>query len=164
MLISSTKVSHILKTLSKPKLRTLSKTKAKDEFIARVSTCNPGNSNLREQVLSWVLGYLQMEFFYKAHVEVVWLFQLIGCLTASSLLGSGSLSQGDKEVQSWHQQTWRLGIGRGPPLISKKSCKFLHLMLGKVKFYFLSCACICPLHFIPSVSDSVLGGFDNIIN
>lgn len=60
----------------------------------------------------------------------------------------------EQDVQGWHEQTWCLGIGWQPPLISEKRYKFLQLMLGMVKFCFLYCSSLGQPHFVPSISDS----------
>lgn len=52
-------------------------------------------------------------------------FQLIGCLVVFFFSLDGLLGQENKEVQRWHEQTWNLGIGWYPLLVSEKSCKFL---------------------------------------
>lgn len=61
--------------------------------------------------------------FYGVNAEGPWLFPLVGCLLVSSLFGWGELSQGNKGVQRWCEQTWHLGIGWELLLISEKSYK-----------------------------------------
>lgn len=65
-----------------------------------------------------------------------WLFQLIGCLVVFFLIWIMVAESGEKEVQRWLEETWCLGIGWRPLLVSEKSYKFLQLMLGGVKFHF----------------------------
>lgn len=119
--------------VSKPRLCTLIKAKQKDEFIARVFTCKPGNSRLWEQ---WVPSCSQTKGFLCSKCRCFWLFQLIGCLVVFFLIWIMVAELGEKEVQRWLEETWCLGIGWRPLLVSEKSYKFLQLMLGGVKFHF----------------------------
>lgn len=87
--------------------------------------------------------------FYGVYAEVTWLFQLIGCLVVFFVIWIRVAERGNKEVQTWCEQTWHLGIGWLPLLISEENCKFLQFMLS---FCFLQCACIGQLHFLPDIN------------
>lgn len=78
-------------------------------------------------------------------MEVIWLFQLIGCLVVL-FIWIRVVESGNEEVQRRHEQTWSLGIGGYHLLGSKKGCKFLQ---GYVKFPL--CDCIDCLHFVPDI-------------
>lgn len=71
--------------MSKAKLHILNKTKHKDEFTARLSTCKPGTQECRSD--EFEVAY-KIRDFYEMNAEVIWLFQLIGCLVVF-LFGSG---------------------------------------------------------------------------
>lgn len=100
---------------------TLSKTKQKHAFISRLSTWKPGNSKLLRQ---WALNCSQTKELLLINAELIWLCWW-PIIWWSFLLGSGHLSQGNKEVHRRYDQIWCLGIVWCPLLIYEKICKFL---------------------------------------
>lgn len=116
-------VGAICKTAGTVKSQTahMNKTKQKDELIARPSTCELGNRRYRNDEFQ---AARRPREFYGVNVDAVWLCQLTGCL-GLFLFASGQLRHGNKQVQRRHEQTWYLGVGWYPLLISEKSCKFL---------------------------------------
>lgn len=61
----------------------VNKTKQEEEFIARLLNGRLGSSWLWEK---GVQGFLQTKIFYGVNAEVIWLFQLIGCLAVFFLI------------------------------------------------------------------------------
>lgn len=128
--------------LSKTKPCVLNKTKQKDEFIARLSLCQLGNSRQQKQ---WVANCSQTKGVlwgtcgsYLA-LSVNWLPRGLPCLNQGSWVTGTRLMR-------WHEQTWYLEVGEYPLLISGKSCKFLW---DWVKFPLW--VCVDLLCFIPDI-------------
>ena len=90
----------------------------------------------------WVAHRLRN--FYGINMELIWFFQLIGCLVVFLIWIKVAESGGKKSRNSVN----RLGIGR----LGGVFCWLLRAV-NFCKFKFSLCACIDHLHFFPDISD-----------